>query len=228
MLLTAYDYETTGVDPTTCEPVQLGAVVVQINDDGSFRVESSYETLLKPVNNIPEGATGVHGITTEAAKTQGIDPLQATSEHITGVVLGYNNLSYDDTIAKRYGAKIVQSVDLFIGTSRMKKAKVITKASLGAAYHQLTGKMPENAHNALADVYMTLELIPHVMKFANVLTFYELVQWLATPLVDVNAPWPFGKHKGTPIKDLPKSYVSWALENMSNLDADLKGALLSL
>lgn len=228
MLLTAYDYETTGVNPTTCEPVQLGAVVVQINDDGSFRVESSYETLLKPVNNIPEGATGVHGITTEAAKTQGIDPLQATSEHITGVVLGYNNLSYDDIIAKRYGAKIVQSVDLFIGTSRMKKANVITKASLGAAYHQLTGKMPENAHNALADVYMTLELIPHVMKFANVLTFPELVQWLATPLVDVNALWPFGKHKGTPIKDLPKSYVSWALENMSNLDADLKGALLSL
>lgn len=228
MRLTAYDFETTGVDPKTCEPVQLGTVVVTIHECGSYTVESEYETLLKPVNAIPEGAAAVHGITTEDAQSFGLDPFEQVKQHVTGAVLGYNINAYDNRISQRYGGYITQSVDLFIGVSRMKKAKVLPKASLGAAFQILTGKAPENAHNALADVYMTLELIPHVMKFAKVATFSELVQWLDTPMVDINTPWPFGKHKGTPIRDLPKTYVAWALENMSNLDTDLKGALLSL
>lgn len=228
MRLTAYDFETTGVDPKTCEPVQLGAVVVTVHECGSYTVESEYETLLKPVNAIPAGAAAVHGISTEDAQTHGLDPFEQVKQHITGTVLGYNSNSYDNRIAQRYGGSITKSVDLFIGISRMKKAKVLPKASLGAAFQILTGKPPENAHNALADVYMTLELIPYVMKFAQVGTFTELVQWLETPVVDINSPWPFGKHKGVAIRDLPDHYVSWALENMSNLDADLKGALLSL
>jgi uncharacterized protein (DUF3820 family) len=39
---------------------------------------------------------------------------------------------------------------------------------------------------------------------------------------------PFGKHKGTPIKDLPSSYVAWALENLDDRNADLKTVLASL
>jgi exodeoxyribonuclease X len=31
---------------------------------------------------------------------------------------------------------------------------------------------------------------------------------------------PFGKHKGLPMSEVPKSYIRWALENMKDLDND--------
>lgn len=43
-----------------------------------------------------------------------------------------------------------------------------------------------------------------------------------------DSPMPFGKHKGTPIKDLPPSYVAWALENLDDRNADLKAVLATL
>ncbi len=36
---------------------------------------------------------------------------------------------------------------------------------------------------------------------------------------------PFGKHRGVPIKDLPKDYVRWALGNLADLDEYLRRAL---
>jgi uncharacterized protein (DUF3820 family) len=40
----------------------------------------------------------------------------------------------------------------------------------------------------------------------------------STPKAPLSAdsPMPFGKHKGTPLKDLPPSYVAWALENFDD------------
>ena len=37
----------------------------------------------------------------------------------------------------------------------------------------------------------------------------------------------FGKHKGTPLKELPPSYVTWLLK-LDNLDPDLRASLGNL
>jgi len=37
----------------------------------------------------------------------------------------------------------------------------------------------------------------------------------------------FGKHKGTPLKDLPKAYITWLLEK-AEIDEDLRFALTNL
>ena len=39
---------------------------------------------------------------------------------------------------------------------------------------------------------------------------------------------PFGKHKGTKLKDLPSNYIDWLLNKADNIDADLRTALLAL
>lgn len=36
---------------------------------------------------------------------------------------------------------------------------------------------------------------------------------------------PFGKHKGEPIPKLPQGYLSWCLENLTDINADLREAL---
>ncbi|MFD1676400.1 putative quorum-sensing-regulated virulence factor [Alicyclobacillus fodiniaquatilis] len=36
---------------------------------------------------------------------------------------------------------------------------------------------------------------------------------------------PFGKHKGARLDEVPSSYFSWALQNMTDLDSDLRIAM---
>lgn len=44
----------------------------------------------------------------------------------------------------------------------------------------------------------------------------------ATPGADV---MPFGKHRGTPIKDVPKSYLQWILANVETIEPALKAKI---
>jgi uncharacterized protein (DUF3820 family) len=43
-----------------------------------------------------------------------------------------------------------------------------------------------------------------------------------------DCPMPFGKHKGTPLRNLPPSYVAWALENLDDRKVELKAVLATL
>lgn len=63
--LLSFDTETTGPDPTTARIVTATAVVV---NDGP---PAATEWLADPGVDIPEGATAVHGITTEHAREHG-------------------------------------------------------------------------------------------------------------------------------------------------------------
>lgn len=225
MKITFYDYETTGTNPRECEPIQIAAVEVDLQPDGDYRILSEFETLLKPENDIPEGATAVHGITTAQAKLEGCCPHRETAEAINGVVCGYNNMRFDDVIAKRYGAKIEKSFDLFVGATRLKNQRVIKKATLGAVYEHFTGEPLEGAHDALADVYGTLALIPHMMKAFGHETAEQLLEDLSTFKVDMATyRMPFGRHRNCLVKDLPKSYLKWAKENM-DVTGELRAAL---
>lgn len=221
MNLTAYDFETTGVDPKTCEPVQLGALKVTVAQDGSYETLWQCNTLLKPENPIPEGASNIHKITDDMVENADCPHETVSKVFQGGTVLGYNIISYDNVIAKRYGAQFDDSIDLFVGAMRLKTEGVLQRATLTAAYETLTGKKAENAHDATADVHMTLALIQPMMKHWEFETFSELVEFLQTSKGDVKMLMPFGKHKGRPLCNLPPSYVSWVKENLF-LQGDLK------
>lgn len=38
-------------------------------------------------------------------------------------------------------------------------------------------------------------------------------------------PMPFGKHKGTPLEDLPTDYIEWVLRELKDLRSDLRDEL---
>lgn len=227
MEVIAYDFETTGVDPKTCEPLQVAASKVKIAEDGSTTTISTLKTYLKiEASSVPEGAYKIHGIDKQLTEMVGKDPF-AVVPKISGVVLGYNNKRYDDIILTRYGGDIVDSIDLFVGTSRLKKQGILERASLSAAFEALTGEEALNAHDAQADVVMTLGLIKPMMGALGLNTFQDLVTYLSSPLGDVNMLMPFGKHKGTRLCDLPSSYVNW-LKTSADLYGDLKASVALL
>lgn len=57
-------------------------------------------------------------------------------------------------------------------------------------------------------------------------TLWDLFELANTPIQMTKMT--FGKHKGTPLKDLPASYASWLLNKTENLDPDLRASLTAL
>ena len=220
MKVTAYDFETTGVDPRTCEPVQVAFKIVDVGDHGTITEEYAQSFYLRfQADECPEGAYRVHGITKALTEEQGVYP-HGLLDGMTGRFLGYNNHAYDDILGRRYGMVIEDSIDLFLATRRFKSQGLLSKASLSVAYQELTGNEPSNAHDALGDVNMTLALIAPIMEKLELNTMAQLCEWLSLPWASTQMKMPFGKHKGVRLENLPRGYIAWAKDNLT-LTGDL-------
>lgn len=222
VIVKAYDFETTGVDPNKCEPLQLAVVTAKLEEDGSYEVWDTFETIIKiEADSVPDGAQRVHGISKEVTELRGLDS-SVIRQNLEGTVLGYNNQRYDDIIAKRYDVIIGQSFDVFKLAQRAKRLGLLAKASLGSVYESVTGKKAENAHDALADVMMTLDCLKPLMQMLEIENIYDAYSAMESEAKFMTMP--FGKYKGMLVKDLPHSYVNWMRENI-NLSSDLKEAI---
>ena len=83
----------------------------------------------------------------------------------------------------------------------------------------------EKAHSADGDIDVLLKLVKQMCADVGC-GLSELLHIQSIPLIPTKIF--FGKHKGTKLSDLPKSYVSWLLEKATNLDPDLRTALSAL
>jgi DNA polymerase-3 subunit epsilon len=99
--------------------------------------------------------------------------------------------------------------------------------NLTAAYREYCGKELEGAHDALVDVRATVEVLNGQLERHKELPrrVRKLAEMLATPTNknaidpagkfiwrDGEAHIAFGKHNGTPLKDLDRSYLEWMLK----------------
>ena len=234
MLVFAHDYETTGVDTNKLGVVQAALCFAYLHNNGTFEILEQDVQVLDPGHPIPAGASSVHGLYDHHVVGKPLwDAYLAeqfkmvNSTPIQGVV-GYNSKSFDDRIARRAGMGVYPSIDLMRATKRFKTQGILQKATLGAAYLGLTGKEPENAHDAFADIVMTLELIAPAMEHAKCRDLQEFLTWLNGIGMTPQDRMPFGKHKGVKLCNLPKDYIAWALGNLSDLDPDLRTAFEGL
>lgn len=122
--LAAFDIETTGIDVERDRVVTAAVSVV-----GGGLATASRAWLVDPGVEIPEGASAVHGITTEQARRAGQDPADAveeitallTEQQLAGVPIVAFNARFDLTIldreARRHG--VVPLVDRVGGYDRL-------------------------------------------------------------------------------------------------------------
>lgn len=161
----AFDLETTGRDPHAARIVTASIVLV----DESGRPVQKREWLINPGVEIPDEAAAIHGINTERARAEGLDPAAGTlgiAEALAGYfdagipVMAFN-AAYDFTVlareCSRYGTQAPTAapvIDPYILDKQMDRYRrgKRTLVALSAFY----GVALEAAHTSAADALATI------------------------------------------------------------------------
>jgi DNA polymerase-3 subunit epsilon len=178
-----FDFETTGIDRFNDVPVSFALVTVMAG-----HIVSTSAGLVDPGRDIPAGAVGVHGISTERARTEGM-PLQEAIETIADAVISASRrgvplvgmkLDFDLTILDQqsiclggqslvergWTGPVLDAMVLDRHHDRFRKGR----RTLGAlcAYY---GVDIQNAHDAAADAVAAARVL-----FALAARFEELAE----------------------------------------------------
>lgn len=220
-----YDTETTGIRTDKDLIIEIAAY----DPDG----DRKFEAFVNPRVPIPPEATAIHHITDAMVKDA--DDFSEVGKRFiefcgpNACLIAHNNDRFDKLMLHYEGLRheLVWPnewihLDSLAWARRYRPD--LPKHSL--QFLRETFEIAENnAHRALDDV-----IVLHQVFTALVgdLTTEQIVQLLLTP--NKMTHMPFGKHRGTPIKELPKSYVTWlagsgALDKKEN--EELKGLLVS-
>lgn len=202
------DFETTGPDPQTCFPVQVGIVRCFLGDSEPW---VRLDTLVNPGVPIDPGATAVHHITDEqvANAPRWLDMVDEIVRLLDDHLLVAYNLPFDWQILRRgviasgRDASVLPfgGLDPLVGykvAHRYEKGKKLVDA---AAYYGETF----GAHNAAEDARVTAKILPRIL--------HDLGQMPVCgrgPLLSVGAMWAWTRRHGL---NEEESYVAWCAKN---------------
>jgi DNA polymerase-3 subunit epsilon len=258
--LIVYDVESTGKNPDTDRIIEIGFQAWY--HDG--RPVKEYRTLINPLVPIPEASQRVHKIDDESIRncsqcglpghTHPSTITPSSDQHLfkpwptfkqlaPHLLKGFvdcdfagKNVRYDLRITAAefaragfqwsyVGARIIDADRLEqLGEPR----------TLSHLYEKHTGKKIEDAHQALADVRATTELIIAQMNTYRMLprdlNLLHNAQWPEAwldgrgsfKMIDGVATCTFGKHRGKSMREVPLDYYDWILKPSTEMPADIK------
>lgn len=210
---------------TTSADAQRGVVEVAfVITDEAFNVLEERSSLIDPEQMISPSASGIHGLVNAdvqdsptLAQYFSNESLQCYGGKLQGplVILGHR-IGFD---THTIGAYVEGGFDEVCSLRWARKLYPHAEDhKLSTLMFSLGLPKPLNAHRALADVYSAMHLVQHICERTG-LSLPDLAEHSKAPMPLLMMP--FGKHKGTPFAEMPKSYLRWAIENMKDLDRDL-------
>ena len=176
-----FDTETTGANPKVDRIAQIATMQIR---NGQVIPEESVDQLINPGIPMPKGAEAVHGISDEMLqdKPKMDDYIETFLDKVmnksNGVIVAYNskfdvpllnrmirehNVATDSHLKEKSMAKVldpfilIQRIHPFLGA----------KKKLGFQYHWLFCKSMENAHDALADVSGTVDVLKYCLYYLS-------------------------------------------------------------
>lgn len=221
------DTETTGL------PGKGGKVceIAWLEIDEGFNVLDTVRSLINPEHPIPADMSAIHGITDKH-----VDSAPTIDEFMDGFmfanaegesVLVAHNSSFDIQFFQPYMPNLIGTVcTLKMARAFLKDAPNNKLQTLKFHLDLEADVAHHEAHTALADCKVTLELLRH-LNLATGMTLTEMLEFCAKP-EPAPTHWPWGKYRGKPLGIADMSYVKWALKNMDNMSADLRVALEKL
>lgn len=151
------DIETTGLDPSTHEIIEIGAV--KVNRDSN--IHTTFQTLVKPNKKIPKKITQITGISQEMVDEEGASIESAISDFIEFIgclrLVAYNaefDMSFLKNAAAKIGVSINNPTSCALKMARrawpgLKSYKLIDLAKIGRL--SIEGK-----HRAINDCEITI------------------------------------------------------------------------
>lgn len=210
---------------TTCATPERGVCEIGLAFvSPSGEVLSQIDSLIDPQKMISPAASGVHGLTNDdVAHAPTLDEFFSPAspdcfgKRIQGpVVFIGHRVSFDThTIGKYVDGEVFELCTL---RWLRRVYPEMDNHQLSTAMFALGLPRPTNAHRVMSDVYSALHLAVHFCERAGC-DLVELARRSQQPF-EVHT-FPFGKHKGQPFSQVPKSYLRWARENMKDLDGDM-------
>ena len=215
------DFETTGLSKTAkaCE-----VAWIEIDDD--LNVVDSDMSLLDPQCQIEAGAAAIHGITNRM-----VAGAPTADEYFHDILNGALSKQpvlmvahcapFDWRFFEPYAHRDTKTMCTLALARRIypdaENHKLGTLAYLFDFVDDDT-----RLHSAESDLNMLLKLVRRMSEDTG-LDIYGLAElsWQPNPNQKI---W-FGKHRGTPLRELPKDYIHWLLTK-ADIDAELRAALV--
>jgi DNA polymerase-3 subunit epsilon len=230
--LAVFDLETTGLDITNDRIVEIA--ILKINTNGT---QETYVNRLNPEMNISPESASIHGITNDMVKDA--PTFGDVAEDIATFIgdahlIGYNSNKFDIPVLAEEFLRVGSNFDVaerkFIDVQNI--FHKMEQRTLVAAYKFYCNKDLVDAHNAMADVNATYEVLVAQLKryketLKNDVSFLaEFSQSNKNELLDFagriasnnkgEAIYNFGKHKGKTIREVANEepgYYGWMLNS---------------
>lgn len=232
------DTETTHVEYDLADIIELGVGTFDI-DSKVWRTESA---LLGTVDPIPPESSAIHHISNKMIR--GLPTFDDRVDELFDMIKKYefliaHNSDFDRIMLKKSfmeSPNFSKSYHLgksntWICTWRLSKAIYgvdYTQMKHGLSYlrYYLNLEIDDSvdAHRAAADVLVCGKLLERLIEDGIDNDFIDPSKRIGPQLNDLCwlpvkiKTWPFGKHKGSKLEDIPNDYYSWAIENMDVLN----------
>lgn len=213
-----YDTETTGLKPDTDRIIEIA--IYDADRDKSFC------HFVNPGMPIPDESTKITGITDDMVKDAPSfkEVAEMMVEFCQGevVLIAHNNDGFDKHFLKAEFERAKIPLPKFPYIDTLKWARKyrpdLPKYSL-QYLRELYGFEANNAHRALDDVIIMKQVFEAMTGDLSLEDIYVLLNKKSGPITQM----PFGKHRGTPLQKVPKSYLMWlnksgALDKENNLE----------
>ena len=177
-----FDTETSGLSPDTGEILELGGLLLEKQDDGTFKTIKEIQTLIKNKNSIPWNITQINHITDEMCAKDGIskqefyDLLITMFGHKDTLIIAYNtpfDMRFVKAFIKEMNPEYIVNNDtldlLEVAKDRTHTFKGNKLCDMLVRYEI---KDEENSHRALDDVKATLKVMRAFWKEKNDLEDY--------------------------------------------------------
>ena len=224
------DLETTGLDVANDRIIEIA--LIKMNPDGT---QETYEKRVNPTIPISEESSQITGITDEMVKNEALfnDLATEIAQFIGDADLaGYNSNKFDIPVLAEEFLRTDSDFDMtarkFIDVQNI--FHKMEQRTLAAAYQFYCNETMENAHNALYDTQVTLDvfkaqlerypdLSDHVEGLAEFTRAgnQELADFAGRLARNKNGEvlYNFGKHKGKTVEEVNKTepgYMGWMLD----------------
>ena len=229
--IVAYDVETTGLNVKTDFVIQLAAAKF----DENFEIVDEFVKFVQPSSadwEISEGAFEKHGFTKELIMEKGDSMYNVGKSFLEFVgdcdILSYNGNNFDIKIL----IKDLRSVGLELSIDRvffdsLALERKLNSNKLEFVYERYTGKKLEAAHNAIYDVYATIEVFKHqIEKFkVDSLTLDDIMNFDESRIFSLDSiikkegdriMFAQGKYKGIEFMEVAykdAGYIKWIMTN---------------